>query len=154
MAEVARAVASANGLADRITIVNGHSQHVSLPERADLVVCDQIGHFGFEAGLLEFLEDARRRFLKPGGRCLPERIQLSIAAVEIPELCHQTAFWGTRPSGFDMGPAQEIAWNSGHPWRVEPNHLLMPGRPVATMTPGQDNRYFSFTVDLPIERAG
>lgn len=154
MAEVARALASANGLTDRITIVNGHSQQVSLPERADLVVCDQIGHFGFEAGLLEFLEDARRRFLKPDGRCLPERIRLSIAPVEVPELWHQTTFWGTRPSGFDMAPAQEIAWNSGHPWRVEPGHLLMPGCVVATLTPGQDNRYVSFTVDLAIERAG
>src|SRR5687768_3356887 len=60
MAEVARALASANGLTDRITIVNGHSRQVPLPERADLVVCDQIGHFGFEAGLFESLEDARR----------------------------------------------------------------------------------------------
>jgi protein arginine N-methyltransferase 1 len=154
MAEVARALASANALADRITIVNGHSQHVSLPERADLVVCDQIGHFGFEAGLLEFLEDARRRFLKPGGRCLPERIEVSIAPVEIPELWHQTTFWSTRPAGFEMGPAQEIAWNSGHPWRVESDQLLMPGCVVATMTPGQDNSYISLTTDLTIERAG
>ena len=36
--------------------------------------------------------------------------------------------------------------------RVEPN--CSPGRAVATVTPGQDNMYFSFTVDLPIERAG
>jgi hypothetical protein len=58
-------IAAANGLADRIAIINGHSQQVSLPERADVVLCDQIGHFGFEAGLLQFFEDARRRFLKP-----------------------------------------------------------------------------------------
>src|SRR4029453_11588483 len=48
MAEIARVIAAANGLADRIAIINGHSQQVSLPERADVVLCDQIGHFGFE----------------------------------------------------------------------------------------------------------
>ena len=154
MAEIARVIAAANGLADRIAIISGHSQQVSLPERADVVVCDQIGHFGFEAGLLQFFEDARRRFLKPDGRFLPLRLRLSIAPVEIPALSREMSFWGTRPSGFDMSPAQEIAWNSGHPWRVEPEHLLAPGCVVASLTPGQDNSYFSFSTDIAVDRPG
>jgi protein arginine N-methyltransferase 1 len=154
MVEVARLIAAANGLADRIAIINGYSQHVSLPERADVVLCDQIGHFGFEAGLLQFFEDARRRFLKPDGRFLPLRVRLSIAPVEIPALWRETSFWATRPSGFDMSPAQEIAWNSGHPWRVEPDHLLGPGRMMAALTPGQDNSYFSVSTDIAVDRPG
>lgn len=154
MAEVARVIASANGLADRVTIVSGHSLEVSLPERADVVISDQIGYFGFEAGVLQYFQDARRRFLKPGGRLVPGRIQLWIAPADLPELWREASFWSTRPSGFDMSPAQEIAWNSGHPWRVEPRDLLAPGCAVATLTPGEDNSYFAVTAEFALERPG
>src|SRR5450755_1669435 len=48
--QIARDISRANHLQDRITYVKGLSTRVSLPEKADLVVADQLGHFGFEAG--------------------------------------------------------------------------------------------------------
>ena len=154
MSEVARALAAANGFADRITIVRGHSRDVSLPERADVVVSDQIGHFGFEAGVLEYFEDARRRFLRPGGRLVPRRVSLWVAPVSCADLWDDTAFWSRRPHGFEMGPAQDIAWNSGHALRVEPSQLLAAGRCAASLALGDAHRCFSFTVDVPIECRG
>ena len=53
MIEVARAVATRNGFADRIRWVHDESTHATLPERVDVVMCDQVGHFGFEAGVFE-----------------------------------------------------------------------------------------------------
>jgi protein arginine N-methyltransferase 1 len=153
MAEVARSLAAANGFADRITIIRGHSGAVSLPERADVVVSDQIGYFGFEAGVLDYFEDARRRFLKPGGRFVPRQVSLWVAPIACAELWDDTAFWSTRPYGFEMSPAQDIAWNSGHALRVETDDLLAAGRCAASLTLGEPHRCISFTVDLPIERA-
>jgi precorrin-6B methylase 2 len=154
MAEVALALAAANGFSDRITIVRGHSHDISLPERADVVVGDQIGQFGFEAGVLDYFADARRRFLKPEGRFVPRAVSLWMAPIECGEVWEEAAFWGTRPHGFDTRPAQEISLNSGHALRVEPDHQLGPGHRATTLTLGDDHRCFSFAMDLPIERAG
>jgi predicted RNA methylase len=82
IAGLARQIVRANGLDDRIVGVRGHSMHVRLPEPADVVVCDQIGQFGFEAGVIQYFADARRRLLKPGARLIPSRVDLWLAPVE------------------------------------------------------------------------
>lgn len=154
MAEVACAVAAANGFGDRVIPVRGHSRDVSLPERADVVMGDQTGHFGFEAGVLDCFEDARRRFLKPGGRLVPRRVRLWVAPVEVPDVWQHAAFWSARPHGFDMSPAGEVAWNSGHPSAVDPRALLAPGLAVATLDTGADNSVFAFGAEIRVARAG
>src|SRR5262245_35617766 len=46
MIEVARGVARANRLENRVTFVKELSLHTELPERVDVVIADQIGRFG------------------------------------------------------------------------------------------------------------
>ena len=82
IAGLARQIARANGFEDRITSVRGNSRLVTLPERADVVVCDQIGGFGLEAGIFELAKDVRQRFLRPGGTFVPSAVELVVAAVE------------------------------------------------------------------------
>lgn len=154
MAEIADAIAAANGYADRVIVVRGHSSDVTLPERADVVISDEMGRFGFDGGILEYFADARRRFLKPGGRFLPCQLSLWVAPIEHPDVSADAAFWSTRPSGFDMSPAQTIAWNSGYPRRVEAADLLAPGARVATLELGADHPCFSFSVVFTAQRSG
>jgi protein arginine N-methyltransferase 1 len=154
MAEIAQAVAAASGFGDRISVVRGHSRDVGLPERADVVVADQTGHFGFEAGILECFEDARRRFLRPGGRLVPARVRLWVAPVEAPEIWQHAAFWGTAPHGFDMTSARDVSFNSGHPCDVSPRSLLAAGRPAVTLEAGADNSSFACTAEFGVERGG
>src|SRR5262245_57609166 len=52
MIEVAREVCRANGYDDRVTFVKKLSLDAELPERVDVIVADQIGRFGFDAGIL------------------------------------------------------------------------------------------------------
>ncbi len=40
------------------------------------MICDHVGYFGFDYGIVHTLQDARRRFLAPGGRTIPSRIRL------------------------------------------------------------------------------
>src|SRR4051812_29416099 len=68
IAGLAREIARDNGFADRIIPIQALSTRASLPEPVDVIVTDLAGRFGFEAGLVEVIGDARRRFLKPGGR--------------------------------------------------------------------------------------
>jgi protein arginine N-methyltransferase 1 len=123
MIEVARRIARASGFADRIVHVNQLSTLAELPERADGLVLDQIGHFGFEAGLFELVADARR-FLKPGAWTIPQSVDLCVCPVSDPELRGRVRFWDHPVHGFDFSPARDWAINTGYPRRLEPGHLL------------------------------
>jgi precorrin-6B methylase 2 len=124
MIEVARALARDNGLADRIVFIPGFSKEVTLPEPADVIVADQIGHFGFEAGLFEYFAHARRRFLKSGGRLLPQAVAMVVAPVEAPHMFAQIEFWRGRPAGFDFAAAREWAVNTGYPTKLSAGAIL------------------------------
>jgi protein arginine N-methyltransferase 1 len=155
MIEIARAVAAANNVSDRVLFVHGMSTEVALPERVDVIVCDQIGNFGFEAGLIQYGADARERFLRPGGRFVPGRVDLFVAALESPPLHAQVAFWSGKPAGFDFGPVQAWAGNTGYPTMIAAEMLLGAGRPIVSfdaegMGPGQ----LTGQVDLPVDRSG
>ena len=121
---LAREIARANGFDDRITFIKELSTQAQLPERADVVVADQIGRFGFDAGILEYFSDARRRFLKPEGVLLPSRIDLILAPVDREDLRRQVEFWNESPAGFDYRPARKLAVNTGYPSKFQAQDLL------------------------------
>lgn len=124
MIGLAREICRANGFADRVTFIKGLSTQVDLPEKLDVVLTDQIGHFGFEAGVIGYLSDARDRFLKSGGVLVPSRVDLCVAAVEYQEMFEQIEFWNNGPAGFDFRPARALAVNTGYPVRFRPEHIL------------------------------
>ncbi|HVC21063.1 MAG TPA: 50S ribosomal protein L11 methyltransferase [Vicinamibacterales bacterium] len=123
---LARDVAAANGCGDRITFVQELSTRADLPEGVDVIVTDQMGRFGFEAGLVEYLADARRRWLAPGGRVIPAGVELWAAPVEHAGQWACVEFWRSRPGGFDFAAAGRLAANTGYPVRLGPGHLLGP----------------------------
>jgi protein arginine N-methyltransferase 1 len=124
IAGLARDLAKTNALDETIVSVRGHSRSVTLPERADVIVCDQVGGFGLESDILDLFRDARARFLRAGGTVIPGSLELVVAAVEHPGLRRRLAFWNSRPAGFDFTPAASIAANTGYPIRLRPDHLL------------------------------
>ncbi len=125
-------ICRANGFLDRVRFVHDHSTRVRLPERADVVVADQIGYFGFDAGVLECFGDARERFLKPGGVLIPSRIDLLVAPVSHEPLWEQIEFWNRSPAGFNFTPARTLAANTGYPFKFAPEHLL--GQPATLVS--------------------
>jgi len=63
----------ANGFCDRITLIRKNSKKVRLPERCDLLVTETLSAFCFDTeNTIDFVADARARFLKPDGRLIPE----------------------------------------------------------------------------------
>ncbi len=130
MIGVAAEAARRNGFGDRIVHIAGKSTRVDVPERANVIVSDQIGRLGFEAGLMEFYDDARRRLLAPDARVLPERVTTWAAPVEQPALFGQVEFWKTPRAGFDFAFIREAAVNTGYPHTFTPGDLLAPGAPV------------------------
>jgi protein arginine N-methyltransferase 1 len=73
IADVAAALIDANGFQNQITLIRENSKRVDLPERCDVLVSETMSSFCFDAeNTIEFIADARDRFLKPGGRLIPE----------------------------------------------------------------------------------
>jgi len=68
-----------------INLVPGDSRGVALPERVDVIVAELIGALGNDEAMSGILEDARRRFLKPGGTIIPRQVEVFICPISAPE---------------------------------------------------------------------
>jgi len=130
---LARQLAIGNGWGDRIVHVPETSTRAVLPEPIDVIVTDQIGHFGMESGLLDFLRDGARRWLKPGGRTVPAGVDLMIAAVESPGQRARVDFWNGRSAGLDVSAGYRTACNSGFPSVIETEELLTAGSRIISL---------------------
>jgi protein arginine N-methyltransferase 1 len=155
MIDVARASFSRTSYSQRVSFFNSHSTRTELPERVDLVVCDQVGYFGFDAGIVQYFADAYRRFLKPGGTLVPARIRILAAAVES-TLCYRlVTAWNDEAVPCELRWLREYAVNTEHPVYIGPGELL--GSPVLLgeiALGAADPRSFSWSVELPIGRDG
>jgi hypothetical protein len=148
-------VRDANGFQDRMVFIKGHSTSVALPERADVIVSDQIGRFGFEAGILQYFDDARRRLLVPDARFVPSAIELLVAPVESAAMYARIEFWDSRPADFDFHSVRHPAANTVYPARFVPENLLGPPATGVRLNPATAGTgRVAFAVTLPIDRSG
>jgi SAM-dependent methyltransferase len=85
IADVAAAMFERNGVADRITLIRGHSTAISLPERAHVLTGELLGTDPLSERILEYTADAVKRLLVPGARLAPRKLRLFGRAVELPE---------------------------------------------------------------------
>lgn len=85
IASVARSMFAANEVDDVVTLVEGRSTRVELPEKADLIVSEIIGSEPLAERALEYTLDALRRFAKPGAQFLPKRLRILAQPLELPE---------------------------------------------------------------------
>ncbi len=104
MGRLAQQAFEANGLADRITLIEGRSTHVELPEKADVLVSEIIGNDPLDEAILETTSDAVGRLLKPGARLIPDNLRIYGLPVQIPaEWQHEHVFT-------DQAAARWQAW--------------------------------------------
>ena len=128
--EVARQLAQANGVSDRIVFIRDLSTRISLPERVDIIVSNIGGVLPFFEQHLPSIIDARRRHLKPEGTLIPLEDRLFAAMVEAPDVYgRHTAPWEHNSYGLDLSHARQIMTNSWIKQRVSADKLL--ARPAA-----------------------
>lgn len=106
----AERLAKINGLAERIVFVAGRSDRVHLRERVDGITSEILGLFGLEEYAVEFMIDARRRFLKPEGRLIPSWLELHLVPVASEEIWNDlTGVWSRDYYGFDLSAIRSYA---------------------------------------------
>jgi type I protein arginine methyltransferase len=113
---VAREIAQANGVADRITFIHGRSTDISLPESVDLIVADLRGTLPIRGASLASMIDARR-FLAADGVIIPAADVVRGALVEAPASYDTiVAPWRQHARGFDTSAAERLVLQS---WRKQ-----------------------------------
>jgi protein arginine N-methyltransferase 1 len=90
---LARDVMDRAGFADRYHCIAGSTFRTVLPEPVDLIICDHVGFFGFDYGIVRLMRDARRRFLKPGGAMIPQALDLMVGGVESDACLAKATAW-------------------------------------------------------------
>lgn len=124
--DVARALAKANGLADRIEFIQDFSTKVELPERANVIIADLRGVLPLHDSHIATVADARRRLLTEDGILIPERDLLWAAIAGSPET--YSAFvqaWDGELYGLDLSRARHLCINTwGKGSKIKPEDLL------------------------------
>lgn len=92
-----------NGFADRATAHIAYSTQVTLPERADLVVSETLGHIGIDEGTLATCADARARLAKADATFIPHALDVVAWPVWCPDFeTSFSEFWHAKPFGFEL----------------------------------------------------
>jgi protein arginine N-methyltransferase 1 len=132
----AQQVARANGYGDVIEVLRGDAKQIALPEPADWVISELMGSFGLEEDMMAVLMEARR-WLKPGGGFLPERLALHLSPVTAPGTDALLRFWESADLGIDLSPVARAACQDLQ--RADPTDLTLLAEPAtwATIVPAQ-----------------
>ncbi len=108
---VARRMIERNGFTDRITVVHEELESVRLPEKVDVIISEWMGGFGVDENMLAPLTIARDRWLKPGGKIIPNRVTAYIAPASVVDFDEAMAHWQARQHGVDLSVIAEITTN-------------------------------------------
>lgn len=83
IAEIAQQIVADNGYESIVTVIPKRSSDIivgeDFPERADILVSEILSSELLGENVLPSIEDAKRRFLKPGGTIIPARASIMIA---------------------------------------------------------------------------
>ena len=126
--KLAKEIFKANGLTDRITLIEGWSTQVNLPEKADVLISEIIGNEPLGERVLETTMDAMKRLLKPNARLVPNKVKIFGLPVTIPftELAKYTFVPETLRDwqswyDIDFNPLAEASLNSSQSFFINPS---------------------------------
>ena len=130
--DLAKEIVIQNGFAEQVTYFNESSLEVELPEKVDVIVSETLGSFGVDENTLEFVIDARKRFLKEGGKIIPEEITVFIEPVESDECNQKLEFW-RNIAGIDFAPAHHVFSQKMMVEKLQNKNILAHGDPFCSI---------------------
>jgi protein arginine N-methyltransferase 1 len=126
-----------------IQSISGEGDTVDLPGKVDVIVSEWMGHFLFAERMLEPLITLRDKFLRPGGRMIPQHCSLHLGLVTSKEIYEELSFLRTRPYDIDFSPVSEWPFTEVGVQRVSaadlfPETVCLAGFSLTTVreTPG------------------
>jgi hypothetical protein len=115
-----------------IEIIPFRSTEIIEPPRVDVVVSETLGNYALEEFLVETMNDAAARHLKPGGVLIPGRLEQVVAPVIAGRCRNELVAWDSIGRGLDFGPARVMSLNNAYVRTFPPAELLDRGRSAVT----------------------
>ena len=129
--DLARELSRANGFDERIIFIPEWSTTIEIPEPVDVVITETIGNAAFDEGIVAWTIDARRRFLREGGRVVPRTVELWMAAAESWDDHAEVSDWSAPFLPVDYTAARRRAEQTLWSADLAADDLLTPPTPVA-----------------------
>jgi len=121
----ARQLSAANGFTDRIEFFQSDSRKTELPERVNVIISDLRGVLPLHGNAIQAIEDARQRFLAPGGIMIPQRDALKAAVIDADKFYSRlTSPWQKLVPEVDLSPALLPALNQLYSSTFKNDQLL------------------------------
>ncbi|XP_049848879.1 uncharacterized protein LOC126316827 [Schistocerca gregaria] len=109
--ESTREIIQANGLEDRITLIQGKIEEISLPvDQVDIIISEWMGYFLFYESMLSTVIFARDKWLAPNGALFPDKASLYLVGIEDKEYKEEKIDFWDNVYGFDMSCIKKKAY--------------------------------------------
>lgn len=106
----AKEIVAVNGMADKITLIQGKMEEVKLPfEKVDIIISEWMGYFLLYESMLDTVLYARDKYLKPGGLIFPDKATIFMAGIEDGEYKEEKIGFWDNVWGFDYTPLKQTA---------------------------------------------
>jgi hypothetical protein len=152
---LAREIALVNGFDGCVEFFDDRSYRVELPERADVLISETLWNFGVGEGMVGFLADARRRFLKRGARSIPVSIELHVAAVQNHRVYQHLRDRPRDRHGIDFSPIRRRQLNNVQmPHLHSDDFLAPPAQLLSTELDESAATDFDAEVTVTVTRGG
>lgn len=126
IAHFATEIIRQNGLSDKITVIKGKMEEIELPvKEVDIIISEWMGYFLLYESMLDCVLWARDKYLvKEGGKMLPDRAMIYVAAIEDEKYKKQKMGFWKNVYGVDMSCLQTAAMKEPLIDMVDPDMVI------------------------------
>ncbi|MCJ1253190.1 type I protein arginine N-methyltransferase Rmt1 [Lignoscripta atroalba] len=108
--EKAQEIVKVNGLADKITLLQGKMEEVTLPfPKVDIIISEWMGYCLLYESMLDTVLYARDKYLAPGGLIFPDKATIFMAGIEDGDYKDEKIGFWDNVYGFDYSPLKDTA---------------------------------------------
>ena len=111
--EQAKKIVSDNGMSNKITLIQGKVEEITLPDNithVDIIVSEWMGYFLLYESMLNTVLYARDKWLNPTeGIVFPDKAVMYLCAVEDEQMKYERIDFWDNVYGFDMSALKEVA---------------------------------------------
>lgn len=123
--EMARKIVDLNGLSDKITLIQGKMEEITLPyQKVDIIISEWMGYFLLYESMLDTVLYARDKYLVPGGIIMPDKSTIYAALLEDGEYKDEKVSFWDDVYGFDYSPFKDIVLSEPLVDTVDLRHVI------------------------------
>jgi len=93
LAKTTEEIIRLNGFGDTIKIINDDIQKIDIPEKVDVILGELLGSFGVEESVLELYNLIITKYLKSGGKIIPQDISFWVTPIQYGIIENKLKFW-------------------------------------------------------------